>query len=75
MPKMSDVSRSATNQERVRNMKAMCLNCRNGEPVEYLKEPESNIAYWSHPSGICEAGPIRNRALKYASHHGPIPAR
>lgn len=75
MPKMSDAIRAATNRERERNMKSMCLYCRNGEPVEMRHEPVSNIAYWAHGKHHCEAGPIRNRALKYASHHGPAGLR
>lgn len=59
MPKTSDAIKAATNRERVRNMKSICLHCRNGEPVEYQQEPVSNIGYWAHGLNVCAAGPIR----------------
>jgi hypothetical protein len=65
MPKTSDAINSAVNRERVRNMKSICLDCRNGEPVEYVHEPGSNLASWRHNGRICEANAIRNRAMKY----------
>jgi hypothetical protein len=72
MTKTADAVRSARNQERVRNMKSMCLYCRNGEPVELRHELGSNIAYWAHGDRVCAASPIRNRAMEYESHHGPV---
>jgi len=65
MPKTSDAIRSAVNRERTRNIKTMCLHCRNGEPVDYAKEPVSNIGFWYHSGVFCVAGPIRDRAAKY----------
>jgi len=52
-------------RERERNMKSVCLDCRNREAVEYVKDPVSNIGYWTHGNRVCEAGPIRDRAMKY----------
>lgn len=65
MPKTSDAIRAAVNRERIRNMKTICLDCRNGEPVEYRHEPTSNIAYWAHGNRVCAASAIRDRAMKY----------
>lgn len=70
MPKTSDAIRAAVNRERIRNMKSICLVCRNGEPAEYRHEPVSNIAYWAHGDTVCAAGAIRNRAMKYGPERG-----
>lgn len=65
MPKTSDAVRSAVNHERARNMKSVCLGCRNGESAEYVKEQPSNIGSWRHGAALCEAGAIRDRAKQY----------
>lgn len=65
MPKTSDAIRAAVNRERARNMKSICLDCRNGEPAENRTEPVSNITFWAHGDRVCAAGPIRDRAMKY----------
>ena len=65
--KVAPAVRAAVNRERVRNMKTICLGCRNGDPVRYVKEPESNIGSWRHGAELCAAGPIRDRAAKYGT--------
>lgn len=65
MPKTSDAIRAAINRERTRNMKSVCMDCRNNEPVEYIHEPGSNIASWRHADRLCAADAIRNRAMQY----------